>query len=176
MSGGSSLQCLSFLLLLLEARTARIPHNRYGLAFLDLHGHRQICIYSFRDARSSSLSWFNFSQLKPGHRPEMLFHLPWCKGPSRVLGDILSCSSRCAWGAEPGQDLCSSNFRLSFKDLWCIPILLQLRVIKFISKSSPGEHITIIVPTIIILKAAELQGLNSESFPHQNYMKTWFFF
>lgn len=107
---------------------------------------------------------------------EKLFHLPWCKGPSRVLWDILSCSSRCAWGAEPGQDSCSSNFRLSFKDLWCIPILLQLKVIKFISKSSPGEHITLIVPTIIILKAAELQGLNSESFPHQNYMKTGFFF
>lgn len=57
-----------------------------------------------------------------------------------------------------------------------MPILLQLMVIKFISKSSSREHITVIVPTVIILKAHELQDLNSEPFPHQNYMKTHFFF
>lgn len=40
-----------------------------------------------------------------------------------------------------------------YRYMWWIPNILQLNIIKFISKSTPAEHITMIVPTITILKA-----------------------
>lgn len=61
-------------------------------------------------------------------------------------------------------------------NMWWIPNILQLKTIKLISKSSPAEFITIIVPAITILKAVELHGFISKSFSYQNYIKTWFIY
>lgn len=54
MPAGTHFHCLSFLLLWLVAGTAHTPNSRNSPAFLDLRGHRQICIYSCKDERFSS--------------------------------------------------------------------------------------------------------------------------